>query len=543
MIAKFSNHCPLRLFIVFIYVIIFTDYADVSNESEVTEKSSQRSVVDVSTPVSLSKSVILRKLVTSPMDDLDAPQWADFIAPSPQLALDDYFLRRHENHEYRVQLESADSDSFSMPQKKLNESKQPLNESSYGNISVMQKTPKRSMSTKGQNVKKGQVKETTYEKVLSEAMSNLQLSFKSKGDKSVNKSCLMDSPAFKTPLKRVTRSMCAQAVNTPKQNLEKSLNCLPSLEKSVKFDEHVHEHSDEDKENVHSVSSESPCCDQTSQIHLEVSASCSENEVSQEKVDQEGTSVESNKEENIQEIAKQDIDDHKKDEQEVEKMIASEEPSTSKEILKGRVVLTFTSQNAAAPSSGSKKKIAALTGTAWHKHMKRRMSITNQRKLSVAKVVAAQPNKFVSMAEAITKFHRATPQRFHTAVKATKAEQLRRQSFKLTKAHSPALMCKNRSRPVTALSSEEKEKLELEKIRQHAIKANPVRKDILLKPAPLKKVQKKTLTNPEPFHLTETKKGQFPALQQEVKRPHRMHTKTVPTIVGTTDTGVMIKVN
>ncbi|XP_058797300.1 targeting protein for Xklp2-like isoform X2 [Phymastichus coffea] len=466
------------------------------------------------------------------MDDLDAPQWADFITPSPQLCLDDYFLKKHEKHEYRDKLDTIDSESPNVSQKKLNSSKQPLNESSYNNTSIMQKTPQRSMCAKTSKIsninKKGQIKETTYEKVLSEAMSNLQLSFKSKGDKSINKSCLMDSPIFKTPINRVTRSMCAQASNTSKLNLEKS----------VKFEDHVHKYCEDDKENVHSEEGESPLSDQTSQIHLEVTVSSSEHEISQDQIEQEdkqGKPAENIEQEKIEPIQIQEVNKPK----EIEK-VPTHKASGVEQLPKSKVVATFASKNTTAPASGGKKKISALTGTAWHRQMKRRMSITNQRRLSIAKV-SVQQTKYVSMAEAITNFHRVTPQRFHSTVKTTRTEQLRRQSFKLTRAQSPALMCKKRSRPVTALSREEQEKLELEKIRQNAIKANPVRKDILRKPAPLKKIEKKTITNPEPFHLTEMKKNQPPAPQKDIKRLHRVHTKTVPTIVSTTDKGVLIK--
>lgn len=508
-------------------LVCFSDYADSPNIAEVKSSICQNRRKSCSTAETISRSLELGKISTSTMDDLDAPQWADFLAPSPQVCLDDYFLRKHDDHEYREKLDSAESDSPNI---------------SIKNESIIHKTPVRILGPKGNkssSSRKNKVKETTYENVLMEAMNNLQLSFKKPhGDKSLNKSCLVDSPAFKTPVKRVTRSMCAQVANSPQVNLDESHYATPSHEKTTAacdheqprkhehqheqphgHDEHQHDLDESNKENIDIGEHGSPVNEQTSEINLEVTVISTEHDATLEKSEPE------------QEIEVEPEPD--KGTQNDETHIPSKLPS--------KIVTSFATQNT-GPDSGSKKKVATLTGNAWKRQMKRRMSITNQRRMSVHKPPPVT-NKYVSMAEAVTKFHRTTPQRFHTThVKTTRTEQLRRMSFKLTRATSPALLSKTRTRPVTAMSREEKERLELEKIRQNQIKANPVRKDILRKPAPLKRVQKKMVTNPEPFHLTEVKKGQLPKQNPEVKRLYRMKTKTVPAIVSTSDKQVIVQV-
>jgi hypothetical protein len=467
----------------------------------------------------ISTFIELRKISINSMDNLDAPQWADFIAPSPQISLDDYFLRKHTDHEYREKFDSMDSDSPDMTAKKLDLSKHSSNES------LIHKTPIRIKcikNNKSSSSRKNYVKETTYENVLMEAMSNLQLSFKKQlGEKSFNKSCLVDSPAFKTPIKRITRSMCAQANMIPNNEVKESQSCTSMFEKSVKFHKHEQtKNNKEDKENISIDKHESSTDEPISPINLEVTSTSTELEISDEK---SGPQLE------LKLKPKKDS----------EQDLPIKVQNSKNELPKSKIVTSFSNESVSS-TNNLKKKVTALTGTAWLRQVKRRMSITNQHRLSINKPLIQ--NKYVSMAEAVTKFHKATPQRFHSTVKATKTEQLRRMSFKLTRATSPALICKNRSRPIRAISREEQERIELEKIRQNQIKANPVRKNILVKPAPLKKVEKKMITNPEPFHLTETKRYQPQKSQQvqETKRVYRM--KTVPSIVSTDDKGVIVKV-
>ena len=119
-------------------------------------------------------------------------------------------------------------------------------------------------------------------------------------------------------------------------------------------------------------------------------------------------------------------------------------------------------------------------------------------------------SKFVSMAEAVLKFQNAVPQRFRTVsrkdLKPGPLMKLKRSPLKLTQPISPALRCKQRSRPTTILSQEEREALELQEMKKHQIKAKPVPVDILKAPCKLKEVAKKPTTITEEFRFARPKK-------------------------------------
>ncbi|XP_076235682.1 targeting protein for Xklp2 [Calliopsis andreniformis] len=125
-------------------------------------------------------------------------------------------------------------------------------------------------------------------------------------------------------------------------------------------------------------------------------------------------------------------------------------------------------------------------------------------------------NKFISIAEAVSRFQNTTPQRFRTLsnkdLKPGQLMKLKRSPLKLTNPISPALRCKQRVRHTTALSQQEREALEIEEMKKHQIKAKPVPANILKAPTVLKKVAKKPVTVTEEFHLTQPKKTSHSSL-------------------------------
>lgn len=143
------------------------------------------------------------------MDNLDAPQWVDLLmSSSPNDSdMDDYFSRKHDEHERDFYFLLADSD---LPTK---------------NESITQPTtPVRIVSAKedkrcGKNKANGT---DTYENTLVETMKNLQLSLKKpkREEKSV-KPTSTDSPGWKTPVKKVARCV-RKLLSTPKINLKES---------------------------------------------------------------------------------------------------------------------------------------------------------------------------------------------------------------------------------------------------------------------------------------------------------------------------------
>ena len=125
-------------------------------------------------------------------------------------------------------------------------------------------------------------------------------------------------------------------------------------------------------------------------------------------------------------------------------------------------------------------------------------------------LIKKRSNQFVSLAEAISKFQTETPERFRTlsnrTMKPGPLMKLKQSPLKLTYPVSPALRCKQRKRTANTLNQQEREKLELENMKKHQIKANPVPVNILKGPTLLKKVPKKPTTITEEFHLTQSKK-------------------------------------
>lgn len=138
-------------------------------------------------------------------------------------------------------------------------------------------------------------------------------------------------------------------------------------------------------------------------------------------------------------------------------------------------------------------------------------------------------NQFVSLAEAVSKFQNGTPQRFRTLCKKDLKPgpllKLKRSPLKLTYPVSPALRCKQRTRQTTILSTQERERLELEEMKKHQIKAKPVPVNILKGPSVLKKVAKKPATITEEFRLTQPKKTRHTMGPQTNSQENEKETK------------------
>ncbi|KAJ8922403.1 hypothetical protein NQ315_004348 [Exocentrus adspersus] len=133
-----------------------------------------------------------------------------------------------------------------------------------------------------------------------------------------------------------------------------------------------------------------------------------------------------------------------------------------------------------------------------------------------------QQENYVSMAEAVRKFQCGTPERFHTKRKLNTDLMGK---LRITIPQSPALLTKNRHRPVQAVSKEEQEKLSFEQAQKFKIRANPLNKKILQGPVkPLLPAKKKPATVVEPFKITEPKK----TAKSPVRDTYRFHANPVP---------------
>lgn len=157
-------------------------------------------------------------------------------------------------------------------------------------------------------------------------------------------------------------------------------------------------------------------------------------------------------------------------------------------------------------------------------------------------------NQFVSLAEAISKFQNGTPQRFRTLsnkdMKPGPLMKLKRSPMKLTYPVSPALRCKQRRRRGNVLSQQEREELEVQEMKKHQIKANPVPINILKGRSVLKKVPKKPTTVTEEFHLTQSKRIRHtagPSLNLQQNTNAKEHKKVVPITCSTSSSSVSSK--
>lgn len=192
------------------------------------------------------------------------------------------------------------------------------------------------------------------------------------------------------------------------------------------------------------------------------------------------------------------------------KMHVKEEPLTPDEGFDcGTLDHSFEDDNTGMRKSLSMNDIAAI------KHDLSRMKLESNgddnmyrrcRKQSTTSLPQEwSQSKFVSMAEAIYHYHRDTPGRFHS----TRPQAFRAPSMSQppgpTIPQSPMLLCKRRSRPLHVMSQKEKEEMEIEEMRKHKIKANPIPKSVI-EGSHLPEIERKPMTVPEPFCLTEVLK-------------------------------------
>ncbi|KAJ8370776.1 hypothetical protein SKAU_G00108040 [Synaphobranchus kaupii] len=115
-----------------------------------------------------------------------------------------------------------------------------------------------------------------------------------------------------------------------------------------------------------------------------------------------------------------------------------------------------------------------------------------------------ESTEYVSMAQQIEQFQKRTPPRYHLQ-NGKMAERGpspgKTGKLKMTSPKTPRLMTKQRSRPVSVKSSEEREAEELEKIQQYKFKALELNRKILEGVVLLKKPAVKEATQPVAFQL------------------------------------------
>lgn len=227
---------------------------------------------------------------------------------------------------------------------------------------------------------------------------------------------------------------------------------------------------------------------------------------------------------------------------EQQSMQAIDSEANSSKLLPGKIVTSF---NLGKPKELKEpKKIINVP-------LKKRPHViaTSIRRKSLLK----PKDPFKSIAESVSKFHKETPKRFHSVpAKNAKPVTTKQTALKITRPVSPVLTSKNRVRPIK--TNDKKENVELKKIRNGPVKADP--KAI----STLQSTRTKTITK-KPVKVFDnfesSKKGHFSSSEslstqhnsascsnhdsQHPKLDHSVHKKVVPTIVSTDDAKLAVK--
>lgn len=412
--------------------------------------------------------------------DLRAPQWVDFTETCSPIRMQDFFEKTHIIHERiedicgsasenvenvqpesqtdvtctstkaQVDLDIIKSTSIKVASPKHCNNKEVVAETienvqpkfqmdvtcasikAQTDLDIIKNTPIKIVSPKNRNNKEV-VAETTYDQVLSDAMRKLELCKKPlKTKEALNKT----TNAFKTPymskIAKSSRSVGYHSVS--KKQVQSGEDSMP---KSIKVNKNISMPGNDTSASAKETSVNHILFKQDKD-HAENNTSKKPNDLVDDSKDKKENQEENNKEINKEEDSQDDVDS------------------------------TFEKDN--RPQSSNKH--AVLT---WYNHrrnlQKRRMSANKQ---------------YVSLAQAVSRFQNETPERFRT--KSSKANNVSNMPLMLRSMQgrlkptipiSPALVSKNRTRPVTVLSREEREKLEMEEMKKHPIKANPIPPNVL----------------------------------------------------------------
>ncbi|KAJ8016369.1 hypothetical protein DPEC_G00006490 [Dallia pectoralis] len=141
---------------------------------------------------------------------------------------------------------------------------------------------------------------------------------------------------------------------------------------------------------------------------------------------------------------------------------------------------------------------------------------------------------YMPMAQQIEQFQRRTPTRYHLRSRQSQERgpsPVKCEPLKMTHPHTPQLMTRQRSRPVTVKSSAELEAEEIQKLQQFKFKALELNRKILEGALNPKKPVAKEPTRPEGFHmhmdqrLAERQASRKP---EEPEEQHTFHSRPLP---------------
>ncbi|KYM93897.1 PREDICTED: targeting protein for Xklp2 [Cyphomyrmex costatus] len=395
--------------------------------------------------------------------DLQAPQWVDFTETRSPIQMQDFFEKSHAMHEHIDNFCDTISENIENIQLMSNTDVICASTEVQADLEIIKSTPIKIASPKHE------LEETTYDQVFNDAMRQWELCSKPlKTRAALNKTTMQT--VFTTPnmSKTVKLSKSIGCRSVPNKYIPSGQD---SLQRSTKV-KNICKLGTDMSVNAKGKSLSYTPLKQDENHTKNNLAKDSKNK--KEKQDKE----EDNKECNKKDIEKCNETGNKKYNEEDDKESQKESKESfdsKKENNQDEVDVMTKIGNQTQPLN----KHSVLT---WYNH---RRSLP-KRRMSVNK-------KFVSLAEAVSRYQNETPKRFHTRsnkannITSIPLSKLTQNRLKPTIPISPALISKNRSRPVKVLSQEEREKLEMEEMKKHRIKANPIPSNVLRSSRVIKK--------------------------------------------------------
>ncbi|XP_071571197.1 targeting protein for Xklp2 homolog [Temnothorax nylanderi] len=415
--------------------------------------------------------------------ELHAPQWVDFTETCSPMRMQDFFEKEHMVHE-RIQdlCDSSDNTKNAQPMSQMDVTC--ASTKAQADLDIIKNTPIKVISPKNRNNKEV-IGETTYDQVLSDAMRKLELCKKPPKIREALNKTTHESNALKTPNKskivKSSRSVgCRSVTNKYVPSGQDSLRKSTKVNKSICLQ--INDTSASTKE-----MSVSHALLKQDENHTEDDTFKRPNDL----VDDTKGKKEKQNEEDDEECNEKNNEEPKEDNEKFNETDDKECNENDKELQELRIrneSEELTDDNKEAKEEDSQDDVDAAiekgnrtpplnrhTVVTWHQY---RRGLLTKRRVSTNK-------KYISLAEAVSRFQTETPERFRTRSSKPNVSmplnmaKLTQNRLKTTIPISPALMSKTRMRPVTVLSREEREKLEMEEMKKHQIKANPIPPSVL----------------------------------------------------------------
>ncbi|TGZ56767.1 targeting protein for Xklp2 homolog [Temnothorax longispinosus] len=419
--------------------------------------------------------------------DLHAPQWVDFNETTSPARIHDFFDKKHMVHERMEDLcDSSDNTKNAQPMSQLDVTC--ASTKAQADLDIIKSTPIKVISPKNRNNKEV-IGETTYDQVLSDAMRKLELCKKPPKIREALNKTTHESNTFKTPNKsklvKSSRSVgCRSVTNKYVPSGQDSLRKSTKVNKSICTQ--INDTSASTKE-----MSVSHALLKQDENHTEDDASKRPNDL----VDDTKLKKEKQNEEDDEECNEKNNEEHKEDNEKFNGTDDKECNENDEELQELRIKNEseeLTDDNKEAKEEDSQDDVdAAIENGIRTPPLDSQMIIIWQHyrrslKTKPKRCVPAN-RKYISLAEAVSRFQTETPERFRTRSSkpnvsmSVNMSKLTQNRLKTTIPISPALMSKTRTRPVTVLSREEREELEIEEMKKHQIKANPIPPSVLRK--------------------------------------------------------------